>query len=52
MANNRVDLILFVVFLVGCLVALVGVGLYDYRLSLVLGGLGMAAFALTVDVEV
>lgn len=52
MANNRVDLILFVVFLVGCLVALVGVGLYDYRLALVLGGLGMAAFALTVDVEV
>lgn len=52
MAYNRTNLILFALFLVGCLAALVGVGLYDYRLSLILGGLGLAAFALTVDVEV
>lgn len=46
----KIDVVLFATFVVGFLAAVAGIALYDYRLALIIGGVALCAFALTVEV--
>lgn len=52
MANSRATVILWatgILFFLGVIVALWGIALFDYRVAMIVGGVGAALLALSID---